>query len=127
MHEALNAYRVRNGLSELLYSDSLETAADAHARDMYQRDFFSHENPDGETPLDRAVAAGFCQPMLVGENIAWGQGALTTVPEVQTGWENSPDHNANMLESDYAFAGMGHYVSPASGRYWVQVFGTPQY
>jgi len=121
MLQALNSYRVANGLDELLYSDTLEEAADFQARDMYARGFFDHTNPDGEGPLDRAVAAGFCRPRLVGENIAYGQ---QSVNEVQVGWQNSPGHNANMLRVDFVFVGMGHYTAPSGAQYWVQLFGT---
>ena len=33
--------------------------ARAHSRDMQVRGFFSHDNPDGESPTDRAQKAGF--------------------------------------------------------------------
>jgi uncharacterized protein YkwD len=122
MLQALNGYRVASGLDELLYSDTLEEAADFQARDMYARGFFDHTNPEGEGPMDRAVAAGFCSPRLVGENIAYGQ---QSVSEVQAGWQNSPGHNANMLRPDFVFVGMGHYAAPSGTQYWVQLFGTP--
>lgn len=122
MLEAINGYRLASGLDELLYSDTLEEAASFQARDMYVRGFFDHTNPDGEGPMDRAVAAGFCSPRLVGENIAYGQ---QSVNEVQVGWQNSPGHNANMLRADFVFVGMGHYAAPSGTRYWVQLFGTP--
>ncbi len=121
MLSAINNYRVSNGLDELLYSDTLEEAASFQAQDMYARDFFSHTNPDGDGPMERAIAAGFCDPQMVGENIAYG---YQSVNDVQVGWQNSPGHNANMLKSDYVFVGMGHYTSPLGVQYWVQLFGT---
>jgi uncharacterized protein YkwD len=120
MFQALNNHRVANGLAELVYSDTLEEAAQFQARDMYERNFFDHTNPDGDTVLDRAIAAGFCDPSLVGENIAYGH---HSVAQVQAGWQGSPGHNANMLNTEYTFAGMGHYTSPLGVQYWVQVFG----
>jgi len=119
MFEALNAYRLSQGRSALEYSRVLEAAADAHARDMYDRDFFNHTNPDGDGPLERAAAAGFCRIHAIGENIAWNQ---RDVAEVQEAWENSPGHNANMLSTSYRYVGMGYYHSPV-GPFWVQEFG----
>lgn len=119
MFEALNEYRLSQGRSELEYSKVLEEAADAHARDMYERGFFDHVNPDGDGPLERGEAAGFCRMHAIGENIAWNQ---RDVAEVQEAWENSPGHNANMLSTNYRYVGMGYYLSPV-GPYWVQVFG----
>lgn len=127
MLDEINRYRTSQGRAALLYSKTLESAAEDHARDMAARDFFDHTNPDGDGPLERAQHAGFCSPRLVGENIAWGQGALTTPAEVQDGWEDSPGHNANMLKEDFVFVGMAHYVTPDAKHFWVQVFGTPQF
>lgn len=121
MFLAVNAYRQQNGRSALRYSRTLEAAANAHAQDLYVRDFFDHTNPDGLGPGDRALQAGFCHDR-VGENIAAGQ---TSVSEVQEGWERSPGHKANMLYPYYEWAGMGHYVSPDGRHYWVQVFALP--
>ena len=66
--KSLNRYRTQFGLNTLRYSKSLELAANEHARDMHARQFFSHVNPDGKRPGQRAVAAGFCHP-YGGENI----------------------------------------------------------
>ena len=120
MLNALNNHRLANGLGLAMYSDTLEQAAQSHAQDMYVRGFFSHTNPDGDEPLDRAIASGFCNPALAGENIAFGQ---DSVSDVQSGWEGSPSHNANMLHAQVTFVGMGHYTSPLGVQYWVQVFG----
>jgi uncharacterized protein YkwD len=121
MYQALNSYRVANGQQELQYSDALEDAAQFQARDLYERNFFDHISPDGGTPWDRAVAAGFCEPSWIGENIAKGQ---RSVMEVQVGWQHSPGHNANMLRDIFTCVGMGHYPSPLGVNYWVQLFGT---
>ncbi|HOA75408.1 MAG TPA: CAP domain-containing protein [Phycisphaerae bacterium] len=120
MFNALNQYRASQGLAQLSYSKVLEKAADAHARDMYRRDFFDHVNPDGDGPADRAIDAGFCRIRMVGENIAWNQ---RNVHEVQVAWQNSPGHNANMVNPDFKYVGMGYYFS-ANGPYYVQLFGT---
>jgi uncharacterized protein YkwD len=125
MFAALNVYRTNNRLPALKYSKRLEAAADGHARDMWQRHFFEHTNPDGEGPGERALRAGFCHSM-VGENIAEGDG-LPTVADVQAGWVASPGHNANMLNEPYRLVGMGHYYDPATGyHYWVQDLALPE-
>lgn len=118
MFDALNSYRAANGLSQLKYSRRLEAAADLHVRDLYARGFFDHTNPDGQSPSDRAVEAGFCHP-YVGENIAAGQ---PHVQRVMTAWEESPPHDKNMLEADFVYVGMGHYTDPNGRQYWGQVF-----
>ncbi len=122
--DQLNAYRVMNQLTGLQYSRTLQQAADAHARDMYDRHFFSHTNPDGKQPSDRAVQAGFCH-RYVGENIAMGQNSMSAVSDVMTAWKNSPGHNENMLRADFKYVGIGYYHIQAAGGdyyYWVQLF-----
>ena len=48
---------------------ALVTAAGLHSDDMLRRNFFGHNTPEGVTPSDRAMAAGY--PVGAGENIAW--------------------------------------------------------
>lgn len=116
MFEALNNFRVANGLEPLVYSARLEAAANAHARDLYERGYFAHINPDGENPGKRAVQAGFCHE-YVGENIAAGQ---KSVQAAQIAWENSPSHRENMLQPAYKMVGMGFYQDPTGRMYWAQ-------
>jgi uncharacterized protein YkwD len=118
MYEALNTYRLEHGKTALTYSKTLEAAALAQARDLYERDFFDHINPDGATPGDRALLAGYCHP-YVGENIAAG---FVTVDSVMDAWIASPGHNENMLNDHYEYCGMGYFLSPFGRPYWVQVF-----
>ena len=117
MYRELNRYRVENGLQPLLYSKTLESAIEGHVEDLWVRSFFSHTNPDGEDPGDRAVRAGFCH-WYVGENIAAGQ---PTVQRVMVAWERSPSHNENMLVPDFVYVGMGHFVDPTGRHYWGQL------
>jgi len=111
MYNELNRYRAENGLPPLLYSKTLETAIEGHVEDLWGRSFFSHTNPDGENPGDRALRAGFCHK-YVGENIAAGQ---TSVEHVMQAWKDSPPHNVNMLEPKYVYVGMG-YSTDQFGR-----------
>ncbi|HPD32520.1 MAG TPA: CAP domain-containing protein [Phycisphaerae bacterium] len=115
----LNNYRVNHGLSPLVYSKRLEAAAQAHLSDMYERGYFAHITPEGLEPGDRAMELGFCH-RYVGENLAAGQ---RTVQAVMRAWDNSPSHQLNMLEPDYVYVGLGHFVDPITGRqYWAQEF-----
>ena len=49
--------------------ERLSAAAAAHARDMLERAYFSHVSPDGLSPLDRTLAAGY-PAVFVGEALA---------------------------------------------------------
>ncbi len=116
LFDALNEFRAANGLPALVYSERLQAAADAHARDLFERGYFAHINPDGENPGQRALEIGFCHE-YVGENIAAGQ---KSVAAAQVAWENSPSHRENMLEPAYVYAGVGVFQDPTGRLYWAQ-------
>jgi stress response protein SCP2 len=117
-----NAERARHGLRPLTVDARLAAAAQAHSADMVRRDFFAHENPNGEQVWHRAVAAGYAY-RKVAENIAAGQ---RTAEEVVRGWMESPGHRANILDRELTQIGVGRADGGAYDVYWTQVFGTPR-
>jgi uncharacterized protein YkwD len=124
MFVLVNEYRAANGLGALVYSLTLQQAADDFAEQLYREDFFDHTAPDGSEPDDRAVAAGFCHP-FVGENIGYGLNQLGTAAQALEGFQASPGHNANLLRPEWAFVGIGvyHVMGPQGSEYWwVQLF-----
>ncbi|MGW7567753.1 CAP domain-containing protein [Streptomyces tendae] len=114
-----NRERAAAGLPALAVDARLTTAAQAHSADMVARDFYSHTDPDGGKPWDRAAAAGAAR-RTVGENIACGQRSPADVVE---GWMNSPGHRANILKSDFTHIGVGLAGGGRAGTYWTQLFG----
>lgn len=115
--EATNAVRAEAGCGPLRVDERLTAAARAHSRDMRVRDFFSHENPDGESPADRAAAAGY--DSWGAENIAMGQQDADAVMDA---WMKSPGHRKNILNCDYQAIGVGVDVGDG-GPWWTQMFG----
>jgi uncharacterized protein YkwD len=91
---------------------------------MASRDYFAHISPDGETPGDQILAAGY-QPLLCGENIASG---YSSAREVVRAWMASPSHRANILERRFRDIGLAYTEAPGteSGVLWVQEFGEPR-
>ncbi|WP_328656082.1 CAP domain-containing protein [Streptomyces sp. NBC_00334] len=114
-----NRERAGAGLPPLSVDARLATAAQAHSADMVVRDFYSHTDPDGGRPWDRAAAAGATRG-TVGENIACGQRSPADVVE---GWMNSPGHRANILKTDFTHIGVGLAGGGRAGTYWTQLFG----
>ena len=102
-------------------SDTLSRVSLAHATDMAQHNFFSHEGRDASSPADRATRAGY-NWKAVGENIAAGQ---TTPETVVEGWLKSPQHCANLMAPQFREMGVAFAVNKSSqaGIYWVQLFG----
>jgi uncharacterized protein YkwD len=116
----MNADRIAEGLSALSCDLRLSEVARAHSRDMAERDFFDHTNPDGEQPWDRMERHGVRGFRSAGENIAAGYPSPAAVEE---GWMNSPGHRANILNDGYTHIGVGLFDD--GGRLvWTQVFAT---
>ena len=64
-----NASRSEMQLSNLSESSILDKAAQAKADDMLAKGYFSHNTPDGKTPWDFIVSAGY-NYLSAGENLA---------------------------------------------------------
>jgi uncharacterized protein YkwD len=119
--ELVNAERKKGGCPALRENARLRAAARKHAKDMADRDYFSHESPEGRTAIDRASAEGYTGG--VGENIARG---YRTPKEVTKGWMESTDHRQIILDCQYRHTGVGVARVGKGQVHWVQVFGFPQ-
>jgi len=116
-----NVERTKYGLNPVKWNDKLAQAMDYHCKDMIANNYFDHYSPSGETPGDRATAAGY-RWIKVGENIAKGQ---RTPAEVVTGWMNSEHHRENILNPDFTELGVAVEYDSSGVAYWGQLFGTP--
>jgi uncharacterized protein YkwD len=102
----INAQRVRHALAPLGENALLQRAAELHSADMGTRKFFEHRNPDGVHPDARIIRQGY-PPILVGENLAWGELANSAPAKIVALWMESPGHRANVLEPGYREIGVG--------------------
>ena len=57
-----------DGAGPLEWSEDVWQVAISHSRDMCERNFYDHDNPEGESPSDRADRLGFPELSLA-ENI----------------------------------------------------------
>ncbi|WUF64127.1 CAP domain-containing protein [Streptomyces decoyicus] len=113
----VNQERAQADCSPVTADKELAELAQQFSDDMARRGFFGHTDPDGDTPWDRADAAGIKD--LGGENIARGQ---ATAQAVMESWMNSPGHRANILNCDYKTLGVGVHFGQG-GPWWTQDFG----
>ncbi|WP_031508263.1 CAP domain-containing protein [Streptomyces megasporus] len=113
----VNLERAAAGCRPLTADPALAELAGEFSRAMADQGFFSHTGPDGDTPWDRAAAAGIDN--LGGENIARGQADAAAVMDA---WMNSPGHRANILNCDYRTLGVGAHFAEG-GPWWTQNFG----
>ena len=115
--ELVNEERRERGLSPLIWDDAVAQVAYEHSVDMDVRGFFSHINPDGQTPGQRAAEVGIGW-QAYGENIAFGQPSPGSVMDA---WMDSDGHRANILHTMYSRMGVGVHVAPG-GPGWTQNF-----
>ncbi len=113
----VNEERADAGCEPLISDPALARLAADHSRDMAERGYFSHDDPDGRTPWDRAEDAGIDN--LGGENIAMGQ---VDAAAVMDAWMNSEGHRANILNCDFRTLGVGVHLADG-GPWWTQNFG----
>lgn len=59
IHELINEKRVENGLSALVLDSDLSKIARYHSDDMSTRNYFDHEDPDGNGPTERYEKFGY--------------------------------------------------------------------
>jgi uncharacterized protein YkwD len=103
----------------LTMDPNLQCAARVHTMDMAERDFFDHDNPDGDGPDDRMEAAGY-DGRGWGENIAAGN---STAEETMEQWMDSPGHCRNIMNDGYTLIGVGYYPGGEYDHLWTQTFG----
>jgi hypothetical protein len=96
-----NQYRQSTGLSPLEFTDDLNRVAELRLQELYTD--FSH------------YSAGNYNKHLA-ENIGISTGFLSNSDALSM-WQNSPEHNANMLDSSYKYTGYA-----IGNGYAVQVF-----
>ncbi|MFI6697180.1 CAP domain-containing protein [Streptomyces sp. NPDC050433] len=113
----VNEERAKAGCQPLRADKALNGLAEAFSKDMADRGFFDHTDPDGDTPWDRAQQAGITN--LGGENIARGQADANAV---MASWMASEGHRENILNCDYKTIGIGAHFAEG-GPWWTQDFG----
>ena len=92
--ERVNSVRRSRALPEFITHQPLVSVALDHSRDMLQRNYFSHIDPDGKTPFDRLRNANISFS-FAGENISQRTTAQTIVDE----WMSIPTQRANILDT----------------------------
>ncbi len=113
----LNADRAAQGLPPVRPNAKLAALAGDYAQDMINRNFFAHNNPEGQTPFDRMRQRGISFG-YAGENLAIN----TSVAGAEQAFMNSPGHRANILNPRYTQVGIGVRYSRSGSVYVVQEF-----
>jgi len=112
-----NRERAARDLPRLRAQRQLRTAAEAHAADMVELGFFSHDDPDGDDFAARILGTGYARDARwsLGENIAYASGGAETPAEIHRMWMASPGHRANILQRRFREIGIGIALGAPSG------------
>ncbi|HEX2910753.1 MAG TPA: CAP domain-containing protein [Chloroflexia bacterium] len=113
--QLINQYRHAKGLSTLNPSGQLTTIARWMSQDMADKAYFSHKDSIGRDPFQRMSQLGYPANTWRGENLA---GGFVGADAVMVGWQNSPEHNANMLNTHYTTIGISRIYNPNSPFHW---------
>jgi uncharacterized protein YkwD len=140
LHVQINKERKRLGLAALAWSDALSRIAVKHSRDMANRNYLSHDSPDGKDLSFRYRQGGYVCVIRVGkmvytgaENIALSHlyNSMTTengiayynwnsaqeiVLRTVDGWMNSPGHRENILLPYWQHEGIGIEIESSPGN-----------
>lgn len=117
MFTLVNQERVKAGVGQLAMSLKLRDLARTYAKDMFARGYFSHYNPEGQSPFDRMDKAGI-HFTSAGENLA----LAPNVELAHQGLMNSPGHRRNILSPDFGKVGIGAIDGGIYGEMFVQEF-----
>jgi uncharacterized protein YkwD len=113
----VNAERVQAGVKPLAMDPVLVEVARAKSRDMWERSYFAHNDPDGTTPMERMVAAGV-RARYMGENLALAR----TTERAHEGLMNSEGHRRNILDPEFSKVGIGVVDGGIYGMMFTQEF-----
>ncbi len=121
----VNIQRKHNGKQPLRLNSRLTAAAQKHAKNMSENNFFGHLSPDGYGVMERVTKEGYLW-RAIAENIGAG---LSSPKFTVTAWMNSRDHRANLLNGEFNEVGIGYFrplqneTKSRYSHYWVIVFG----
>ena len=112
-----NKDRKDSGVVPLKEDQSLSLAASKKADDMFLKNYWSHNAPDGTTPWVFIKDAGYSY-VYAGENLARG---FNNSKGVVDAWMNSPEHKQNVLSPNFEDVGFAVKTGNLAGEETVLV------
>jgi uncharacterized protein YkwD len=122
-----NYARAASGLAPLISSKQLRVSSARKAKDMKACNNFSHE-ACGRNAFYWLRKVGFLHGTYgVGENLAFGSGALGSVRTIMSNWLNSDEHRTNLLMPAFREIGIGmaegRFLGHGGTQIWVAHVG----
>jgi uncharacterized protein YkwD len=115
----INEERTSRGLAPVQGNADLRRAALGHSSEMVDQGYFEHTSPQGVTFIDRIEGTGYmrgARSWVVGENLVWGTGSLSTPQSLVTAWMNSPPHRENLLKPRFREIGIAAVAGTPESR-----------
>ena len=113
--EKVNRERLKQGVPILCQNTLMQSYARLKAKDMGDRDYFSHKNPEGESVID-FMKRDDVPYFAWGENIAYIMSSTIDfsnpdelAEQFVTNWMNSQGHRENILSTAFEGIGVGLY------------------
>lgn len=106
----LNIERSANGRPPLRLHPTLTKVATKYSNQMADENFFQHVSPAGSNLASRVKKTGYtkgARSWMLGENLGWGTGKLSTPRETVDAWMHSPGHRNNILNARFRDIGIG--------------------
>jgi uncharacterized protein YkwD len=113
----INQIRSQNGLGLVGMNQTLNAAAYNKSKDMFDKNYFSHTNPEGNTDSFFVKQLGYSY-RAIGSNIA--RGNFASEEGVFDAWMGSAGHKANILAGFGKEIGYGQY-----GQYYTLIIAQP--
>lgn len=107
-----NKQRVEQNLKPLKINKQLSEAASLKANDMFAKQYWAHTAPDGTEPWQWFKKASY-NYNYAGENLAKN---FVSSNAVTTAWMSSPEHRANILNSNYSEVGFAVASGELNGQ-----------
>jgi uncharacterized protein YkwD len=115
----LNALRQERGLTNLQISNSLNSSAATHARDIFKQQRAWNFGSNGSSPQKRAEVSGF-KGVVTGENVSETYEGEFLVLQV---WVKNSFSRSVLLNKEATHLGLGWYQQDNGKIWWVQVLG----
>ena len=117
----VNAVRRRYNRPVLSPDERVQNLARRYSLDMWERKFFSHNDPDGRQVNERLLAAGI-RFDCVAENLGKVSNGKLMPIELLQAWMASAAHRHNIMDGRFTYTAVGIYYSPSQIYYITQIF-----
>lgn len=120
-----NQERIKAGLPPLEFNTRLTKAAKNKLNDMYKKDYFAHQGPNGQHPWDWIEQTDYSYT-YAGENLAID---FDSTKDTVKAWMTSENHRQNILNEHYDEMGVAisqGYFNNRKTVIYVQMFGSQE-